>query len=124
MDKLLSKVYAANDVVGEITLPASVAPYGAVDSARGFILFFSNILRFVFVIAGILALLNFVIAGFEYMFAAGDSKKLSNAWSRIWQSLLGLIIITGSFVLAAIAGLLFFGDPLFILRPQVYGPGN
>jgi len=34
------------------------------------------------------------------MTAAGDSKALGAAWNRIWNSLLGLVVVVGSFALA------------------------
>ncbi|OGG11250.1 hypothetical protein A2Z00_01230 [Candidatus Gottesmanbacteria bacterium RBG_13_45_10] len=117
-------VLAADDVVGKIENPI-VGYKGATEAqGGGLILFFSNILRLVFVFAGIYAFVNFVLAGFQYMSAGGDSKQLSSAWSRIWQSLLGLILIVGSFALAALFGQLVFGRADFILNPQIYGPGG
>lgn len=108
----------ASDIVGSITNPLTA--YG--DYTTGIVLFFNNVLRLVFVVAGIYALFNFIVAGYGYMNAGGDAKALVAAWNRIWQSLMGLIIIVMSFVLAAIFGQLFFGDATFILNPQIYGP--
>lgn len=108
-------------IVGQIKSP--IIKYGSATNG-GLVLFFSNILRLIFVVAGILAFVNFIIAGFQYMGAGGDSKELEKAWGRIWQSFLGLIIIIGSFAFAALAGQLIFGDANFILNPQIYGPGN
>lgn len=69
--------------------------------------------------AGIYALFNFVLAGYSFMSAGDDPKKISGAWARIWQTALGLTVAAGSFVLAAIFGQLIFGDPAFILNPQI-----
>ncbi|MFZ5845726.1 MAG: hypothetical protein ACOY0S_04710 [Patescibacteria group bacterium] len=115
MEKLLAQ---ASDVVG--TIENKLNPYGSYN--RGLVLLLSNVLRLVFVVAGIYAFVNLLIAGFQYMTAGGDSKALGAAWSRIWQSLLGLVIIVGSFALAALFGYLLFGDAGFILNPKVYGP--
>ncbi len=118
--KLLAQ---AGDIVGSIESPLSNTGYGSIQSgAVG--LFITNIIRLAFVAAGIYALFNFIIAGYSYMNAAGDSKKLSEAWNRIWQSLLGLIIIVGSFALASLFGYLIFGNAGFILNPTIYGPGE
>ncbi|KKU83621.1 hypothetical protein A2973_02695 [Candidatus Gottesmanbacteria bacterium RIFCSPLOWO2_01_FULL_49_10] len=121
---VLEKVYAqAGSVVGTIDPGPAFKPYGDVTTpGGGFVLFFSNVLRLVFVGAGVYALLNLVVAGFQYMSAAGDTKALNAAWARIWQSLLGLVIIVGSFALAAMFGFIIFGDASFILNPKVYGP--
>lgn len=116
----MHKIFAADNPFGTVNLPTSVFKYG--NYQTGLIQFLSNILRLVFVVAGIYAFINLIIAGFEYMTAAGDAKKLTAAWSRIWQSLLGLMIIVGSFALAALFSYLIFGDAGFILNPKIYGP--
>jgi hypothetical protein len=111
----------ASSIFGSVDNPLN--KYGNVaDSNGGIILFLTNILRFVFIIAGIYALINFILAGFQYMSAAGDSKALTAAWARIWQTLLGLVIIVASFAIAALVGVIFFGNAGFILNPVIYGP--
>lgn len=89
----------------------------------GLIVFANNLLKLVIIIAGLFAFFNLVIAGFQFMTAGGDPKGISNAWSKIWQSLIGLLIVAASFLLAAIFGWLLFGNSLAILQPQIYGPG-
>lgn len=111
----------AKSIIGTITNPLSTS-YGNVNA--GLIPFFTNLLRLLFVGAGIYALLNIVLAGFQYMSAGGDTKALTAAWARIWQTLLGLLIIVGSFALAALFGYLIFGDAGYILNPVIYGPGS
>jgi hypothetical protein len=121
MIELIPKAFAA-EIVGKISNP--LTKYGSYNETGGGIIgLFTNVLRLVFVIAGIYALINFIIAGYQYMTAAGDSKALTAAWARIWQTLLGLVIIVGSFALAAVFGYIIFGDAGFILRPTIYGPG-
>ncbi len=98
------------------------SPFATGGGQGGLILFLTNILRLVFVGASIYAFFNLIFAGFQYMSAGGDAKALGLAWARIWQTLLGLLIIAGSFALAALFGYLIFGDAGFILNPKVYGP--
>jgi hypothetical protein len=69
--------------------------------------------------AAIYALINLIVAGYSFMSAGGDSKKVADAWARIWQTLLGLTVAAGAFVLAAIFGQLLFNDPGFLLRPTL-----
>lgn len=105
------------------TIENPLSAYGGVaQEGAGLILLFTNLLRLVFVAAGIFALVNFIIAGFAYMTAGGDPKKLEQAWSRIWLTLLGLILVVGSFVFAALIGQLFFGDAGYILNPTITTP--
>ncbi|MFC1646964.1 hypothetical protein ACFL1A_01640 [Patescibacteria group bacterium] len=116
----IPKVYA--QTFGTITNPLD--RYGDYNNPTGGVTaLLTNVLRFVFVAAGIYALFNFVIAGYQYMMAAGDTKKLSSAWDRIWQTIMGLVIVAGSFVLAALIGFLVFGDAGYILNPVIWGPG-
>jgi hypothetical protein len=87
------------------------------------ILFASNIIRLVAVLAGVWSLFNLVMAGFKYITAANDVKAVETAWTSIYMSLIGLIIIVSSFTIAGIVGLIFFGDATFILNPQLSGVG-
>lgn len=118
--KLLERVLAdtSTNPFGTVTNPL---PYKGLTEG-GTVLFFSNVLRLVFVAAGIYAFVNFIIAGYQYMMAGGDSKALAAAWDRIWQTLLGLVLLVGSFALAALVGYIIFGNPGFILNPTIYGP--
>ena len=110
-----------DQIVGTIENPLQGTAYGGLSGVGPFI---TNILRLLFVVAGIYALFNFIIAGYSYINAGGDSKKLDAAWSRIWQSLMGLVIIVGSFAIASLLGLLLFGRADYILNPTVFGPGQ
>lgn len=115
--------YLADNIVGEIQNGVLAPAYrGGIGSSFGLIIFFTNIIRLIIVAAGIFAFFNFIVAGFQFMTAGGDSKAMVKAWDRIWQSLLGLVLVVGSFALAALFGYLIFGDAGFILSPKIYGP--
>lgn len=119
----MTHVFAVDPVIGEIKKTDLPLPKNYVDAgAGGLILFLTNVLQLIFVVGGLLAFFNLIVAGFQYMMAGGDSKALTAAWSRIWQSLLGLIIIVGSFTIITLASYIFFGDAQFILKPKLYGP--
>ena len=113
----MEHVYA-QDIVGTVTNPIS----GSYSGLSGIGPFITNIIRLLFVVAGIYALFNFLIAGFEYINAGGDSKKLDKAWSRIWQSLMGLVIMVAAFAIASLFGYIIFGSGFNILNPVIYGP--
>lgn len=120
----ISKIFAqdATSIVGTVKNPLPTAYQSA--TGGGLILFFTNILRLVFVAAGIFAFVNLILAGFQFMSAGGDPKAVEKAFGKIWQSLLGLVIVVGSFALAALFGYILFGNAGFILNPQIYGPGQ
>lgn len=107
---------------GQITPPSPFTSdkYGSYE--KGLMAFANNILKLVIVVAGLYAFLNIIIAGYGFLSAGGDVKKVEQAWNKIWQSLLGLAFVAGSFVLAAIFGWLIFKDPTAILSPTIYGP--
>jgi hypothetical protein len=114
-------------IFGNITNPLQqINPGGGYGelSEGGLINLLNNILRLMVAVAGIWAFLNLILAGYQFMSAGGDAKKVEEAWGKIWQSLVGLLIIVGSFVLAAIFGYLLFGDAAAILNPKIYGPGT
>lgn len=113
-----------DDIVGDITSPLPSAYQGLTGSPGGPILLLTNVIRLLFVAGGIFSFINILVAGFGFMTAGGDSKKITDAWNKIWQSLLGLVFIVGSFALAAVFGQILFGDATFILNPKIYGPGQ
>lgn len=106
---------------GTVELPEKVRErFGTDPSAIGKLL---NVLLNVMVVAGgIYAILNIILAGYAFMSAGDDPKKVQGAWNKIWQTLLGLAFVAGSFVLAAIFGQLLFGDPNAILSPKIKAP--
>ena len=109
------------DPIGCISPPSYITP--GVDPTSGLpigVMTLSNsLLKLVFIVAGLWAFLNLIVAGFGFMNAGGDAKMVTKAWNRIWQSLLGLLIIVVSFVIAAIIGMLLFKDPTAILQPKL-----
>ena len=121
MEKVLAQ--NATSIVGTVDNPLPSA-YRGVTAAQGggLILFLTNILRLVFVVAGLFAFINLILAGFQFMSAGGDDNAIEKAMAKIWQSLVGLILVVGSFALAALFGYLLFGNAGFILNPQIYGP--
>ena len=114
---------APSTFFGKISPPPGIASYAG-GTVQGIVLFANNILKLIITIGGVLTFLNILFAGVTFITAAGDPKKIEQAWTKIWQSVLGLAIIAGSFVIAAIIGWILFGDATAILSPNVYGPGQ
>lgn len=109
------------DVIGKIKPSIELLQTEAVKDGKlvGPVILMNSVLKIVFIIAGLWAFINFIIAGYGFMSAGGESKNISKAWDRIWQSFIGLLFIVGSFLLAAIAGVLLFHDPTAILQPTL-----
>lgn len=118
-----SSAAGEGDIFGKIKLPG-IFKYGELTKeGGGLILFLNNIIRLLIVVGGIFAFFNLILAGYGFMSAGDDPKAMGRAWQKIWQSMMGLLFILGSFVLAAIFGWLLFGDATAILTPKIYGPG-
>lgn len=107
---------------GTINNPLPSTSYG--DIATGLPLFISNVLKVIFVGAGLFAFFNLIVAGFTYLTASNDKGKLQQALASINMSLVGLIVMVSAGVLTGIASYLLFGDASFILKPQITGPGS
>lgn len=108
-------------IIGPIDNP--LQGYAGIQGG-GLVKFFNNILRLLIIIGGVWALLNIIMAGYGFLSTADDPKRMIAAWGKIWQSLVGLLFILGSFVLAMIFGYLLFGEAMAILNPTLYGPGT
>jgi hypothetical protein len=104
-------------LIGKIANP--LPKYGGYLAATKLL---SNIIRLIIVGGGIYALINFVLAGIGFIGAAGNPERVSSAWAKIYQSIIGLSVITLSFVFAGLLGELLFGSWNAILRPQITGP--
>ena len=99
--------------------------YGDVNSAGGGLVgLISNLLKLVFVVAGIYTLINIVSAGIMYVSAGDNPDVIKQAWDKILMSLIGLAIMAGAFIIVAIVSYVLFGDPMVILNPTIYGPGG
>lgn len=111
------------DIFGPIVAPPGVELFNqnAGPSGIGLILFVSNLIQIATVIAGVLVFFNFIIAGYQFI-TAGDGKAMEKVRGRITWSVIGLILIVASYTIAAVIGLLFFGDASFILNPEITGP--
>lgn len=108
-------------IFGKIEPPPGIKKWEGTRSGAipGLIPFLSALVKLLIVVGGLYAFFNIIFAGFGFLGAGDDPKKVEAAWAKIWQSLVGLLFIAGAFVLAAIFGYLIFGDPMFILYPKI-----
>lgn len=106
--------------LGRVTAPAALKNFGGGDVRGGAIgIFLGLIIKLLLVGGGVYALFNLVLAGYSFLSAGDDPKKVEAAWAKIWQTAMGLIFMAGAFVLAAIFGKLIFNDWGFILNPII-----
>ena len=117
----MKNIIAQSNPFGTVGLPQGLSNYGQ-DPGIAFGKLIQFGLRALVVGASIYALFNLVLAGYSFMSAGEDSKKVSAAWAQIYQTIIGLAFTAGAFVLAAIFGQLLFGSPDFLLKPIIPTP--
>lgn len=117
--------YLATSWTGRIAPPPFFGgsnQYPSDITAGGPALLISNIIKTMVVIAALYALFNFLFAGFSFLSAGGDPKKIEMAWSKIWQSVLGLAIVAGALTIGAIISNIMFGSPTYIFQLRIFRP--
>lgn len=116
----MMKLLAQANPLGVVPVPSAVAAFAGGSVQGGAIGTFLNlILKLLIVGGGIYGLFNFILAGYGFLSAGDDPKKVEAAWAKIYQTAIGLLFMAGAFVLAAIFGQLIFGKWDFILNPQI-----
>jgi hypothetical protein len=111
----------AQNPFGTVTVPAGLSKFGT-DPGTSFGKMIQFSLRVLVIGAAVYAVFNLVLAGYSFMSAGDDSKKVAGAWAQISQTIIGLAFSAGAFVLAAIIGQLLFDNPLFLLTPTIPTP--
>lgn len=109
-------------IMGTVSPPPGVVLFPGADATgngQGLILFASNLIKLVTVIAGLFGLFNIISAGYTYLSSGGNAKATEQAMNQLTYSLIGLMIIVGSFTITALISLLLFGDATYILNPKI-----
>ena len=114
------------DVVGGIGLPSHLKDgYGDVDGSGGGLLgLVSNLVRLIIIVGGLWAFINLVLAGFSYVVSGDKPDELAKAHARIYMSVIGLVVMVGSFALTMVVSFLLYGDPSAIFNPELATPGG
>lgn len=108
--------YGGDNVFGQIPKPSFL---GSLEASTFFGKLLDRTVKFLVIGAGVYALINLILAGYYFMSAGDDPKKVAGAWAKIYQTLIGLAVAAGAFALAAIFSELLFGDPMFLLKPEI-----
>ena len=109
----------ASSFFGTVTNPTG---YGtADDGGQGLFSLLSNLFKLLGVIAGIFFIVQIILAGYGYLSANGDEKKVAAAWATIWQSAMGFVIVASAFIIASAIGKMTGINPT---NPTLYGPTN
>lgn len=85
--------------IGTIIPPAGTVPTTAGDPSGLVARIVKSILTLLIIVAFIIAVIWNILAGLKFITASGDPKGISEAWSRIYWGLIGLVVVVGSFAI-------------------------
>ncbi len=94
---------------GELGPFAGKALNNPLDTITSYV---SSIVGMLTIFASIWFLFMLLFAGYEWISAGGDAKKIASARDRITHAFVGLVIVVGSWSLLAVAGQFFGYDTL------------
>lgn len=114
---LIIKPAFAQNPIGSLEAPASI-----VTSETQITSFFTVIVGLLTAVAGLWFFFNILLGGINYLSGAGDPKKTGEATKKITDSIIGLVIVAGAFIIASIVGSLLLG--INILRPEIQTIGQ
>lgn len=118
-----SGITTPQEIFGTIQKPVGVSELDDESGGEiGLLLFVSNLIRVATVIAGLWVMVNFVLAGYQYITSAGDSGTQGKVRDQITMSVVGLVLIVSAYMITALISTLLFGDPNYILNPTIPGP--
>ncbi len=110
-------IFPLLQVFGRIAPPDAVGQFGTVDTGPGRLI--QLILNLIIMLGGLYALFNFVLAGYAFMSAGDNPKGMESAWAKIYQTIIGLVFLVGSFLLASVIGLIIYGRADALLNPTL-----
>jgi hypothetical protein len=90
------------EVFGTIDPPDAVSRIGYGNI--GLNTFLSNIVTLIYMVAGIIFLFMFFIAGFTWLTAGGDKEKVGAAQKRMTNAVIGIVILAVAFLIARVIG--------------------
>lgn len=120
MGMFLGTLIAQADIFGTVDKPAGVAKFDTASNGDiGLLTFISTLIQVLTVVAGLWVFFQFIAAGYEFISSNGDAGAYNKAKDRILMSVIGIIVVTSAYTIAALVGLLVFGDASFILKPTI-----
>jgi hypothetical protein len=110
-----------SNVVGTVSPPGHLRGFLTVEQG-GIGQLLQVFFNLIIIGGGIYALFNFLLAGYAFMSAGDDPQKVSGAWKKIYQTIIGLVFLVGAFVIAALIGKIFYGSTDALIKPSIPTP--
>ena len=119
-------VHAAEDqenidaLFGTINTPQGIEQINRQSGGDiGIIFFLSNMITLITIVGGLWILVNIVMAAFIYFTGQGKPDSHTKVRDKFTMSGIGLLLMIGSYLVAALIGLIFYGNANFILEPKL-----
>jgi hypothetical protein len=117
-------------VSAQITNPATGNLGDNIEDAESgalFLGYFITLWQAIIVVGGLTVIVFFIWGAYSWISAGGDASKIQKGRDRILQSIIGMIILAGSFIIIGAISRIFFGDNFDLLRftipdPNATGP--
>jgi cytochrome bd-type quinol oxidase subunit 2 len=94
-------VFAQNEVMSGLTTVAEDSGFSKKTTKYSMAEYLGNIVNMIISLLGIIFTALILYAGYCWMTAAGDQSKLETAKNTLRRSIIGLIILTGSYAIWA-----------------------
>ena len=114
--------------LGKVQPPDAIRKFGLLTAIQtgqargnGLILFISSLINLFVIICGMWSMFNFLFAGYTLISSQSDAKAMSTVRESLTMTAIGIAIIAGSYMLAGLIGLIFFGDASFLITPKITG---
>lgn len=88
---------AVEKVIGQITPPPQVQALGVGGAGIG--RFLGNLIRIIFLFAGIVAIFMILISAFQMITSGGDKEAVAKARGRLTYAIIGLTLLALTFVI-------------------------
>lgn len=93
--------------LGKIEKPPGLVPDTGGDPSNFVASFIRNGITILIISAFVIGLIWMIFAGYSFIFAGDDPKKMSSAWTRIYMGLLGLVVVVGAYALIRLVEVVF-----------------
>lgn len=94
------KIFTGALIITALITTGILMPFSqAKAEEKGFTDYTGDALKYSIVIAALLAVIMIIIGGFQYIMAAGNTSAIESAKNRIWQAILGLLLVIGSYLI-------------------------
>lgn len=88
-----------NPAIGTISPPAGTVPTVGADPSAFVAGLIRNGISLLVIASFVIAVIWTIINGLRFILASGDEKTISSAWSQIYWTLIGMVIILSSFAI-------------------------